>query len=282
LKPFAAPEAFSNLPWDVQMSEFASLERQAELLPRPRAGFWRRLSAFIIDTIIVSLPIQILVVVLFALTNGAVQTTSGISFGNCLKTLQITELPQGLDPPPPANSNQAVICSTSFFGLESARRLTVSRVTKEGIVTKTFSRTYALDAQGKPRNAVSLDSVAVLALFIYLITMEYRFGATLGKCLLGIRVADADGPERLGIPLRKAGIRNLLMWAWAVPLFAVLLVFLIVSHGDWELLMEDSFFVWFWLAGIPVFAWHLWVLVQIVCKLDPIYDKIAGTAVLRV
>jgi uncharacterized RDD family membrane protein YckC len=264
------------------MSEFASLERQAESLPRPRAGFWRRLIAFIIDGIIVSLPIQILVVVLFALTNGAVQTTSGIAFSNCLKTPQLSELPQGLDPPPPTGSNRAVICSTSLFGLETARRLTVSRVTKDGVVTKTFSRTYALDAQGNPRNVISLDSVVFLALFIYLIAMEHRLGATWGKRLLGIRVADIDRPERVGIPLRKAVFRNLLIWACAVPLLVVLLISMIVSHGDLELLMEGSFFIWFAIAAVLALVGCLLVLVQIVRKLDPIYDKIAGTAVLRV
>jgi uncharacterized RDD family membrane protein YckC len=261
------------------MSDLVSPEKQAEFLPRPRAGFWRRTMALVIDTIVVSLPIQILVVLLFALSNGAVQTTSGIAFNNCLVT---AELPQGLNPPPPAGSNRAVICRTSFFGLETARRLIVSRVTKEGIVTKTFSRTYALDAQGKPTSAISLDGVVVLALFIYLITLEYRSGATWGKRLLAIRVADIGEPARVGIPLRKAVVRNLLIWAWAVPLLAVLLVFLIVSHGDWESLMEGSFFVWFSFAAILAVACLVWIIVQAARKLDPIYDKIAGTAVLRV
>jgi uncharacterized RDD family membrane protein YckC len=264
------------------VSDARAVQQPIELAHKPRAGFWRRSVAFIIDGIIVSVPIQILVVVLFALTNGAVQTTSGIAFSNCLKTPQLTELPQGLDPPPPAGANHAVICSTSLFGLETARRLTVSRVTKEGVVTKTFSRTYALDAQGKPRNAISFDVVVFLALFIYLITMEYRLGATWGKRLVGIRVANIERPERVGIPLRKAVFRNLLIWAWAGPLLVVLLVYLIVSHGDVELLMDGNFFIWFAVAAVLALAWCLWVLIQIVRKLDPIYDKIAGTAILRV
>jgi hypothetical protein len=65
-------------------------------------------------------------------------------------------------------------------------------------------------------------------------------------------------------------------------LLAVLLVSLIVSHGDWESLMEGSFFVWFSLAAILAVAWLVWIIVQVARKLDPIYDKIAGTAVLRV
>jgi hypothetical protein len=264
------------------VSEAQAVQQPIELSHKPRAGFWRRAAALAVDGIIVSLPIQILVVVLFALTNGAVQTTSGLAVKNCLTTLSATELPQGLDPPPPAGSNRAVICSSSFFGLETARWLTVSRVTKEGVVTKTFSRTYTLDAQGKPRNAISLDSVVFLALFIYLIALEHRLGATWGKRLVGIRVADIERPERVGISLRKAVFRNLLIWAWAVPLLVVLLVALIVSHGDLELLMEGNFFIWLAVAAVLALAGCLWVLIQIVRKLDPIYDKIAGTAVLRV
>ena len=263
------------------MSEVQALQQPIELAHKPRAGFWRRLVALIIDAIIVSLPIQILVVVLFALTNGAVQTTSGLAVSHCL-TIPVTELPQGLDPPPPAGANRAVTCSSSFFGLETARSLTVSRVTKEGAVTKTFSRSYALDAQGNPRSAISLDVVAFVALFIYLIALEHRLGATWGKRLLGIRVAEIESPERVGIPLRKAVFRNLLIWAWAIPLLAVLLVSLIVSHGDMELLLEGNFFIWFAVAAVLALAGCLWVLIQIVRKLDPIYDKIAGTAVLRV
>jgi hypothetical protein len=82
--------------------------------------------------------------------------------------------------------------------------------------------------------------------------------------------------------LRKAVFRNLLIWVWAVPLLVVLLVALIVSHGDLELLMEGNFFIWLAVAAVLALAGCLWVLIQIVRKLDPIYDKIAGTAVLRV
>jgi hypothetical protein len=46
--------------------------------------------------------------------------------------------------------------------------------------------------------------------------------------------------------------------------------------------MEGNFFILLAVAAVLALAGCLWVLIQIVRKLDPIYDKIAGTAVLRV
>jgi uncharacterized RDD family membrane protein YckC len=248
---------------------------------RPRAGFWRRIAAALIDGLVVSVPIQLVVVVLFAMTNGAVQTTSGFTTKKCSRDIPIAELPKGLDPPPPERANHAEICRTSFFGLETARRLTVSRTTQDGIVKKTFSYSYMLDAGGRPINGTSLDWVVVLALATYLIALEHRLGKTVGKGALGLRVADTLDMERIGIPLRKAVIRNVMIWSWAFPMLIVLLVGLLLT-GDMEGLLDGSFFTWFTAAGLLSLAWLLWMVIQIGCKLDPAYDRIAGTAVLRV
>ena len=50
--------------------------------PRPRAGFWRRLLAFIIDMAVVLIPLQIVVTILFAQTNGAIQGSFGVLVNN--------------------------------------------------------------------------------------------------------------------------------------------------------------------------------------------------------
>jgi uncharacterized RDD family membrane protein YckC len=121
----------------------------------------------------------------------------------------------------------------------------------------------------------------LLALFIYLVAMECRFGATLGKRLLHIRAADIAELRRTGIPLRKAVLRNLLIPIGVVPMLVVLFVSYIANKGDPEGTFGGNFFVWFGAAGVVGTVWNLWVLIEIVRKRDPIYDKIAGTAVLR-
>jgi uncharacterized RDD family membrane protein YckC len=258
------------------MSDIESAPQQA------RAGFWRRWAAFLIDGVLISVPIQLLVVVLFAMTSGAVQVSTGVVYNNCLRHVAMADLPKDLVPPPPVQANFAVICSTSFFGLETARRLTVSRTTKEGFVTKTVSQAYMLDANDKPKNGTTLDWLVELAILIYLIAMERRLGATVGKRALGVRVIDTLDPRRIGIPLRKAVIRNVMLWSWAFPMLIVLLGYLVLSNGGPEGMMTGSFFTWFAAAGVLGMAWALWMFVDIVRKRDPIYDRLAGTAVLRV
>ncbi|MBA8902163.1 RDD family protein [Phyllobacterium sp. P30BS-XVII] len=48
-----------------------------------RAGFWRRVWALFFDSVIVFLPLQILVIVLYAQTNGAIQGTFGFTTSIC-------------------------------------------------------------------------------------------------------------------------------------------------------------------------------------------------------
>jgi uncharacterized RDD family membrane protein YckC len=249
--------------------------------PTPRAGFWRRFAAALIDGIVISVPLQVVVVVLFAMTGGTVQTNTGIVFNNCLRTVQLTNLPQNLVPPPPERANRAVICSATLFGLETARHLTVSRTTKEGIVTKTVSTTYMLDANDHPIQGTSLDWLAFVLVTIYLIALETRRGNTIGKQALGIRVIDVQSQEQIGIPLRKAVIRYALMWAFMVPTLTVLVGYKLLSNGGPEGMMEGSFFIWFVGAGVLGVAWLLWSIIQTARKRDPVYDRIAGTAAVR-
>jgi hypothetical protein len=54
-----------------------------------RAGFWRRVLAFVIDMAVVLIPLQVVVAVLFAQTNGAVQGSYGLVFNSCQKTQSI-------------------------------------------------------------------------------------------------------------------------------------------------------------------------------------------------
>jgi uncharacterized RDD family membrane protein YckC len=243
-----------------------------------RGGFWRRAIAFLIDVLVVFVPFQLLVVVLYMSSDGAVQMTSGITFTECRN---VTSLPGGLDPPPPAGANFARLCRASFFGLETARWVVVGRATKEGITTKTISRSYTIGPDGKPKQAISIDTIAVLALFLYLVVLEWRLGATLGKRIQDIRVMDVAHAAHMGIPFRSAVLRNVAIGGGFFVMAAVLLVFYIANGGDLEATFSGSFFWWLAVAGVLASAFYVWIFVHIVARRDPIYDQIAGTAVVH-
>ncbi|MDR7221558.1 RDD family protein [Aminobacter aminovorans] len=97
-----------------------------------RAGFWRRVGALMIDSIIILLPLQILVAILFAQTNGAVQGNFGITLTICAP---VEHLPEGLQPPPPADANSATECRSSLFGFETSRTLSVGTFVEQGNTT---------------------------------------------------------------------------------------------------------------------------------------------------
>jgi uncharacterized RDD family membrane protein YckC len=190
----------------------------------PRAGFWRRASAVLVDIVIVCAPLQVVAIVLFATTSGMVQNSSGIVFRTCVPA---KEIPQGLTPPPPANANAATECSARFFGMETARTLTVSRIQREGATTVSVKRNYMLDRSGHVINGYPLDWVVAALFALYVIAFETRRGATIGDRVLGISVfSTQDGTSKP--PLRRIVARNLAKLAGFAPMLAVALYYSII------------------------------------------------------
>ena len=123
-----------------------------------RAGFWRRVFAFLIDLINISVPFQLIVSLLFVLTAGHLQMVSPVGYYKVCSTLET--VPDGLVPPPLAGSNLTQECNVYFFGAQTARGLQVGRVTQEGAITKTVWQFYMLDRDGHPIDGVSVDGDA--------------------------------------------------------------------------------------------------------------------------
>lgn len=239
-----------------------------------RAGFWRRFGAFLLDMAIVLVPLQLVVVVLFALTGGAVQGSFGVAGTLCR---QVTTLPEGLVPPPPEGANNAVACRLSFFGLPTANLLHVSAITTNGALTTTVTQTYTLDANGRLNAAVSLDFVAWIALVLYIVALEAWRGATLGKSVTRIRTVRLDQPERAGIGVKTAVMREVVK---DVPLIVnvVALLWLTANVPN----PPDRLYHPLFLICIGFMAaWMIWIVIDIARKRDPIYDRLAGSAVLR-
>jgi uncharacterized RDD family membrane protein YckC len=243
-----------------------------------RAGFWRRSIATVIDAIIVIVPFQVLAAILFAVTAGGIQMNSGL-FHVCETA---TTVPKSLDPPPPHDSNFANACRVSVFGATTGSTLIVGRTTREGNVTTTVTQGYMLDANGNPIQGRSIDWIVQLAFLVYLIAMVWKTGRTLGARALGVKVVNAaqpGGPP--GVPLGQVIIRYLAMAIGFVPMFAVLIYESIVSGGNADAMFIQGTFAWFMAAGALAVLWSLVLIVQIARKRDPVYDRLAGTAVLR-
>jgi uncharacterized RDD family membrane protein YckC len=302
-----------------------------------RAGFWRRVVAFLIDTLIVSMVVQLMVAFLFFATSGRLQMLGDLSYTSCSAPATV---PNGLVPPLPAGVNYARECTiTTFFGAPTAKILQVGRtkdgtVSRNGKVVTTTSReilqTYRLDQDGRPVNGILLDWFAALLLISYLVAMETRRGATLGGRAMGIRVTDAAAPAGPGVPgpsvpLRKVLARYAAMLIGVLPLIAVLLVYFALYAAPGELTtslaklgrqnalfneLKSTAFQWqpflssylfdlsgtllrddavslgivdwlYEIADLALKAWVIYLIVQIVRGRDPVYDRIAGTSVVR-
>jgi uncharacterized RDD family membrane protein YckC len=243
-----------------------------------RAGFWRRALSSLIDGIIISLPFQLIVAFLFVSTVGRIQLYYGVNICSVLNTL-----PDGLAPPPPAGSNFATECNVyAFFGAQTARSLQVGRVTTEGTITKTAARNYMLDRDGHPIDGVSVDWIVMLSLIAYVIAMETRTGATLGSRAMRIRVIDAAAPAGPSVPLRKIVLRYLAASIGSLPILAVLLIYYLALYGsDVDKIAASSFLVWLFITFMVLLGWLIFLSVQIATKRDPLYDRMAGTAVVR-
>ena len=243
-----------------------------------RAGFWRRFWAFFIDSIIVILPFGLLAAVLFAMTAGTVQMNSGL-FTNCVDGKTI---PQGLNPPPPRDSNAMRVCQVSFFGATTGATLTVGRVTREGTSTTSVSQTYMLDKEGTPISGTSIDWIYQLAFFAYLVAMVWKTGRTLGDRAAGTRVIDVANPGAVDVPLGRAISRYLAMMIGAVPLFALLIYQYATSGDSADAMFAGQFFQWFTYAAVFGGLWAIVLIFQMGLKIDPVYDRLAGTAVVKV
>jgi len=120
----------------------------------------------------------------------------------------------------------------------------------------------------------------MMAFIAYLLATEARTGATLGDRAMRIRVVDAAVPAAPSVPLRKIVTRYLVASVGFLPMLAVALANL--YGADFEEIAASNIFTWLGITGAAAFGWVIFLTVQIIRKRDPLYDRIAGTAVVRV
>ncbi len=110
--------------------------------------------------------------------------------------------------------------------------------------------------------------------------MERRFGQTIGKHMTRTRVFDTSRPAAMGLPFKKALLRNIYKWLPFLPCFGVLIAFAVAGAGNADRMFGGSFFYWFAAAGAIWAIWQLWALTAIIGKSDPFFDVWAGTTVI--
>lgn len=247
-----------------------------------RSGFWRRALAFIADMAIVLVPLEIVVAILFAQTNGMIQGDFGFTQASCE---QLSTLPVGLVTQI-ENPNYAADCRKSLFGFDTARLLVVSRIEKGDVVTTSVSESFWLDADGNlaDRRGYDVSWIALAALLAYLVAMEGWRGATLGKKATGIRTIFRTEPLRQGVGVGRALARRLAMMLGGLGMLPFGIVML-WYRSDAAALAVMSHSTVYWVAAFAgialVFAWVAWIVVAMIRKRDTVYDRIAGTAVVR-
>jgi uncharacterized RDD family membrane protein YckC len=245
--------------------------------PTMRAGFWRRVLAISIDLALIALVATVAGVLLFGPTNGRVR------IGGAL--IDVTRC-SSVDPqqillanPPLFHITNARRCTKSFFGLVHDRTLQIAEVTRSGTITYTRSMTYPVDVDGRVVQAFYIDSL-ILVLFVgYVLLLEWRFGQTLGKRIMHIRVQSlGGGPISFAQAVKRSVIRFL---PWLLLL--LLLVLLSMFGANFLFAFASSATIWIlWLVVVVTALLYVVNFVQTTRGRQlPWHDRWAATEVVR-
>ena len=176
--------------------------------PRPakRAGFWRRAAAFVIDLVLVNMLVAAIGLAATELTGGSVRVANALD--DVRRCGAWHPIPPELPVPSEFAGGDMRRCTRSVYGFDYDRMLVVREAASSYIAeTDRKQITIAIDANGRPVRAFYLDSLTPLVLAVYLLLLERRYRATLGKRVLGIEVLTLDGGP---IDFWQAGKRSLL------------------------------------------------------------------------
>jgi uncharacterized RDD family membrane protein YckC len=189
----------------------------------PRAGFWRRAAAQIIDALLFAVVLGLAGILLFAPTDGRIRVSNMPFNAEICSAID----PQGVQLPvlPPFRVTHASRCTKTWLGHLHDRTLTVAQVTRSGALTTTRALTYAVDAEWRPMQAFYLDYLWFVLAPVYFLVLEWRFGRTLGKDLMDIRVRSLGaGPITFVQSAKRLFVRFL-------PVVFMLLLFLPIGSS---------------------------------------------------
>jgi uncharacterized RDD family membrane protein YckC len=188
--------------------------------PTMRAGFWRRALAILIDLALITLIVTVAGVLLFGLTDGRVRIS--VALIDVTRCSNVDPQRLVLANPPPFHITDARRCTKSFLGLVHDRTLQVDEVTRSGTITYRRGMTYPVDADGRVVQASYIDTLIFVLFVGYVLWLEWRFGQTLGKRIMHIRVQSlGGGPIDFAQAVKRSVIRFL---PWPVLLLPIVLL----------------------------------------------------------
>jgi uncharacterized RDD family membrane protein YckC len=179
---------------------------QMDTQPVPaRAGFWRRVVAITLDVFIVSAIVTVVGIGLATVTGGAVRVGGAPPNTNasvispdtngthCERSDLEPAERQALSLPSDFKVSSVGRCTAFAFGIPYDWMLSVSEQIQTGNVTHRRNMALPLDPTGHLTRAFYLNVWLIFFVAFYLLVCEWRFGATIGKRLVGIRVRTLDG-----------------------------------------------------------------------------------------
>jgi uncharacterized RDD family membrane protein YckC len=157
-----------------------------------RAGLGQRALAIAIDLLVINLLIAVVGLVATALTDARVRVANTVlNVVDCASRVPVSpgvKLPDGFE------AADARLCTRSVFGFVHDWKLVVIDKAKAG-EDASDRRQIAItaDSVGRPVHAYYLDDMILVVFGAYLIILQWRFGTTLGKRVLGIHVRSLTG-----------------------------------------------------------------------------------------
>lgn len=244
-----------------------------------RAGFWPRAWALLIDGCLVTLVLGLAGLFLYTPTAGRIRVGSTLlSSQECwdLSPEALQNLPtqiRNMRAPPDFQPTNAVRCTTSLLGHPHDNVVIVSQVTRFGSGTYTRSLEFPIDTEGAPLRAFYLDRLWVLLFAVYVVGSEWRYGRTLGKDLMNMRVQSLTGEPASFIQAAKRFFVRFL------PL--VLADSLSFTGGFIVPLLASSGFPWvLWLLFLsPFLAIQANFIIAVRRQSLPWHDRFAATEV---
>ncbi len=243
----------------------------------PRAGFWRRVGSLTLDYFIVTIPLQVLAVVLYAYSDGRIQSSfGGFPFQVCrlLSADDASKLASKLPTTLMPDWNYAQDCSTTLFGLPHARTFVFGKFTQVPGMSTNIWQSYPVNL-GSSKPPVDWGWVSSVIFIAYICVALVRFGKTIGMRFTKTRLIATSEPNRRGVALWRILYRSLLVSLPGVPLT---IAFTYAATQASSISSVPSYVLVAF--GIAIGFW-LWILRALILKKDPYYDRVAGTAVIR-
>lgn len=248
-----------------------------------RAGSWDRAVAIAVDLLLINLLIAVIGLALTGVTGGKVRVANTVL--NVVDCTSSEPVPSGLELPDGFEAGDAHRCTRSVVGIVHDWKLVVSEKATVGEDPKDRRQiTLSADRMGRPVQAFYLDDLILVVLAAYLLVLEWLFGATLGKYIVGIRVQSLGGAPLDIIQAGKRMLIRLIVLLSGSPTGSTIessaethriSLTLVTSHsiGDFGLWSDGLKFL--------VIAYFISFIVATSRRFLPLHDRWAGTEAVR-